>query len=120
MFPRVLGYLAGRVAAEAYRFFSNPENQERVAVAAVETAAFTVLPFPARPLALAYRAWSLFHPSRELPLRNPRPAPQNQSRSAQSAGLECYLNALEAVDPWMISPVGTMPMEACLRTPARP
>ncbi|HKX12480.1 MAG TPA: hypothetical protein VJP40_04955 [bacterium] len=115
MFPRVLGYLAGRAAAETYRFFSNPENRERAAIAAIETAAFVVLPPAARPLAAAYRAWNLFFPRQELPLQNPRPTNQAGSGSPQRAGLECYLGAMQAGDPWLVSPVGTMPLESCLR-----
>ncbi len=113
MFPRVFGYLAGRVVAETYRFFSNPENRERVAVAAIETAAFAVLPPAALPVAAAYRAWNLFYPRQEL-FQNPRPASQPSSDSPQRASLECYLGAIQASDPWLISPVGTMPLQRCL------
>lgn len=114
MFPRVLGYLAGRAVAETYRFFSNPENRERAAMAAIETAAFVVLPPATRPLAAAYRVWNLFYPRQELPLQNPRPQSHSGSSSQQRTSLECYLGAIQASDPWLVSPVGTMPLESCL------
>ncbi|HEX5034174.1 MAG TPA: hypothetical protein VFW62_06825 [bacterium] len=100
--------------AETYRFFSNPENRAGVAGVVAEAAVFTVLPSMARPAAIAYRMWNLFHPSRQAPIQNPRPMPQKASNSPQAAGLECYLQAIQSSDPLLLSPVGTMPFGRCL------
>ena len=116
MFPRVLGFLAGRAAAFAvdvyHRVTGTHQNQnstepvDRFVAAGLASTAFAPLPIPLRIPAVLLSIPYLAEQIHELRENQPDSNPAFSS-------LECYLRAAEAADPFLVSPVGTLPFEGC-------
>ncbi|MCC6273465.1 MAG: hypothetical protein IT572_08360 [Deltaproteobacteria bacterium] len=126
MFPRVLGYLTGRAAAIAVNVYQRLTGQEsdsgqsksidrqidRYVAPALIFAGTAALPLPLRvPAALALTLPTALRLGREL----------LGEREVEATGflgnesLDCYFRAASESDPLLLSPVGTLPFDRCLR-----
>lgn len=126
MFPRVLGYLAGRAAALAVNVYQRLTGQEsgsgesksidrqidRYVAPALIFAGTAALPLPLRvPAALALTLPTALRLGRELLGEREVEATGFPGRES----LNCYFRAASESDPLLFSPVGTLPLERCLR-----
>lgn len=127
MFSRVLGFAAGRAAASIVQWYHRnfgqqtaPESSnskqlvDHYLPAALAIAASPMLPLPLRIPATMALAWPIalelgreLTGSHEVELKS---FPGGRS-------LECYLQRSAQSDPFLISPVGTMPYESCFLRP---
>lgn len=126
MFPRVLGYLAGRAAALAVNVCRRLTGQstdseasksidrdiDRYVGPAAVHAVTAALPLPLRiPAVLALTLPTVVDFARE----------HLATREAEATGfhadqsLDCYFRAASESDPFLFSPVGTLPLDRCLR-----
>jgi hypothetical protein len=118
MFPRVLGYLAGRAAAIAVDLYqriqgsdqnqNNPSSTSSFVPAAIATVGILALPAPLRiPATLGGLALPYL-------LREVRELVETQGSSDGSTrSLECYLKVAEQSDPILLSTAATYPFAQC-------
>lgn len=126
MFPRVLGFLAGRAAALALNVYHRLTGQDsdsgqsksidrqidRYVAPALIFAGTAALPLPLRvPAALAMTLPTALRLGRELLGEREVEATGFPGRES----LNCYFRAASESDPLLFSPVGTLPLERCLR-----